>query len=83
MTTTRSPGSILTRQDSKPGTDQLSCRASDDASPGSQPSADRAGGRAGRGRGRRDGGAIDVPELQRRLEDQGVYLGRTAPEAIL
>ena len=29
------------------------------------------------------GDAIDVPELQRRLEDQGAYLGRTAPEAIL
>ena len=27
--------------------------------------------------------AIDVPELQRRLEDQGAYLGRTTPEAIL
>jgi hypothetical protein len=24
-----------------------------------------------------------VPELQRRLEDQGAYLGRAAPEAIL
>jgi hypothetical protein len=29
------------------------------------------------------GDAIDVPELQRRLEDQGAYLGRTAPESIL
>jgi hypothetical protein len=29
------------------------------------------------------GDAIDVPELQRRLEDQGAYLGRTAPEAVL
>ncbi|MGH3290887.1 MAG: FAD-dependent oxidoreductase [Trebonia sp.] len=29
------------------------------------------------------GEAIDVPALQRRLEDQGAYLGRTAPEAIL
>ena len=29
------------------------------------------------------GDAIDVPELQRKLEDQGAYLGRTAPEAIL
>jgi hypothetical protein len=29
------------------------------------------------------GDAIDVPELQRRLQDQGVYLGRTAPEPIL
>jgi len=29
------------------------------------------------------GAAIDVPELQRRLEDQGAYLGRTAPEQIL
>jgi FAD dependent oxidoreductase len=29
------------------------------------------------------GGAIDVPALQRKLEDQGAYLGRTAPEAIL
>jgi FAD dependent oxidoreductase len=28
------------------------------------------------------GGRIDVRELQRRLEDQGVYLGRTAPEQI-
>ena len=28
------------------------------------------------------GGAIEVPELQRRLEDQGAYLGRTTPEAI-
>jgi hypothetical protein len=27
--------------------------------------------------------AIEVPELQRRLEDQGAFLGRTAPEAIL
>jgi hypothetical protein len=29
------------------------------------------------------GDRIDVPELQRRLEDQGAYLGRTAPEQIL
>ncbi|HEX3517378.1 MAG TPA: FAD-dependent oxidoreductase [Trebonia sp.] len=29
------------------------------------------------------GDAIEVPGLQRRLEDQGAYLGRTAPEAIL
>ena len=29
------------------------------------------------------GGAIDVPGLQRRLEDQGAYLGRGTPEAIL
>ncbi len=29
------------------------------------------------------GGRIDVPELQRRLEDQGAYLGRIAPEQIL
>ena len=29
------------------------------------------------------GDAIDVPGLQRRLENQGAYLGRTAPEAIL
>ena len=29
------------------------------------------------------GDAIEVPELQRRLEDQGAFLGRTAPEAIL
>jgi hypothetical protein len=29
------------------------------------------------------GDAIDVPELQRRLEDQGAYLGRTTPEAVL
>ena len=29
------------------------------------------------------GDGIDVPELQRRLEDQGAYLGRAAPEAIL
>jgi hypothetical protein len=28
------------------------------------------------------GDAVNVPELQRRLEDQGAYLGRTAPEAI-
>ena len=37
---------------------------------------DGAGRRRGRGRDRRAG-------LQRRLEDQGAYLGRTAPEAIL
>ena len=29
------------------------------------------------------GDAIDVPGLQRRLDDQGAFLGRTAPEAIL
>jgi hypothetical protein len=29
------------------------------------------------------GDAIDVPELQRRLQDQGAYLGRTTPEAIM
>ena len=29
------------------------------------------------------GDAIDVTELQRRLEDQGAYLGRSTPEAIL
>jgi hypothetical protein len=29
------------------------------------------------------GDAIDVRALQRRLEDQGAYLGRTAPEAIV
>ena len=29
------------------------------------------------------GDAIDVPGLQRRLEDQGAYLGRVAPEAVL
>jgi hypothetical protein len=29
------------------------------------------------------GDGIDVAELQRRLEDQGAYLGRAAPEAIL
>jgi hypothetical protein len=29
------------------------------------------------------GDAVDVPALQRRLEDQGAYLGRSAPEAIL
>jgi len=29
------------------------------------------------------GGRIDVPELQRRLDDQGAYLGRTAPEQVL
>jgi FAD dependent oxidoreductase len=29
------------------------------------------------------GDALDVPTLQRRLEDQGAYLGRTTPEAIL
>jgi hypothetical protein len=28
------------------------------------------------------GGAVDVPRLQRSLQDQGVYLGRDAPEAI-
>ena len=29
------------------------------------------------------GDAIEVPELQRRLEDEGAFLGRVAPEAIL
>jgi hypothetical protein len=29
------------------------------------------------------GDRVDVTELQRRLEDQGAYLGRTTPEAIL
>ena len=29
------------------------------------------------------GDAVDVPALQEKLEDQGVFLGRTAPEAIL
>jgi len=29
------------------------------------------------------GDGIDVPELQRRLAEQGAYLGRTTPEAIL
>jgi hypothetical protein len=29
------------------------------------------------------GGAIDVTELQRRLEDAGAYLGRTTPEQVL
>ena len=29
------------------------------------------------------GGRIDVPELQRRLEDQGAFLGRTPPEQVL
>jgi hypothetical protein len=29
------------------------------------------------------GDAIDVPALQRKLEDQGAYLGRTTPEGIL
>jgi FAD dependent oxidoreductase len=29
------------------------------------------------------GDVIDVPGLQRRLEDEGAFLGRTAPEAIL
>jgi hypothetical protein len=29
------------------------------------------------------GDAIDVPALQGKLEDQGVYLGRTTPEAVL
>lgn len=29
------------------------------------------------------GAAVDVTELQRRLEDEGAYLGRTAPEQIL
>jgi hypothetical protein len=29
------------------------------------------------------GDQIDIPDLQRRLENQGAYLGRTTPEAIL
>ena len=29
------------------------------------------------------GDAVDVPELQRRLENEGAFLGRTAPEAVL
>ena len=29
------------------------------------------------------GDSIDVGELQRRLDDQGAYLGRGAPEAVL
>jgi hypothetical protein len=29
------------------------------------------------------GDAIEVPELQRRLENEGAFLGRVAPEAIL
>jgi hypothetical protein len=29
------------------------------------------------------GAAVDVAELQRRLEDQGAYLGRTAPEQMI
>jgi FAD dependent oxidoreductase len=29
------------------------------------------------------GGQVDVPELQRRLEDQGAFLGRTPPEQVL
>jgi hypothetical protein len=29
------------------------------------------------------GDAIDVPVLQGKLEDQGAFLGRTTPEAIL
>jgi hypothetical protein len=29
------------------------------------------------------GDAVDVPALQRRLDNEGAYLGRTAPEAIL
>ena len=40
------------------------------------------GGRHGPGAGLA-GDRIDVTELQRRLEDQGAYLGRTTPEAIL
>jgi FAD dependent oxidoreductase len=30
-----------------------------------------------------DGADADIPELQRRLENHGAYLGRTAPEAVL
>jgi hypothetical protein len=29
------------------------------------------------------GDAIDVPGLQRRLEERGAFLGRSAPEAVL
>jgi hypothetical protein len=29
------------------------------------------------------GDQVDVPSLQRRLEDQGAYLGRTTPEPLL
>ena len=29
------------------------------------------------------GGQIDVTELQRRLDNQGAYLGRTTPEPLL
>jgi hypothetical protein len=29
------------------------------------------------------GGQVDVPELQRRLEDEGAFLGRTPPEQVL
>ena len=29
------------------------------------------------------GDQIDVPELQRRLENQGAFLGRTTPEPVL
>jgi hypothetical protein len=29
------------------------------------------------------GAAVDIAELQRRLQDQGAYLGRTAPEQII
>jgi hypothetical protein len=29
------------------------------------------------------GAAIDITELQRRLQDQGAYLGRTAPEHVI
>jgi hypothetical protein len=30
-----------------------------------------------------DGAEVDIPELQRRLENHGAYLGRTAPETVL
>jgi hypothetical protein len=29
------------------------------------------------------GDAIDVPSLQRRLQERGAYLGRDAPEAVV
>ena len=32
---------------------------------------------------RSSGAAVDIAELQRRLQDQGAYLGRTAPEQII
>jgi hypothetical protein len=30
-----------------------------------------------------DGADVDIPELQRRLENHGAYLGRTTPETVL